>query len=387
MKSRAFLSLSLLAAALLSACGGGTNYDRIGSTSSVSGMRYSEENFQPRDYAGQETAPGLVFIEGGTFHMGGTENDIAYDRDNRTRQVTVASYYIDETEVANVDWKEFLFYIQRDSGEEKYDQLYPDTSVWYRDLAYNDPYVQYYFQHDGFNMYPVVGVSWYQCQEFCKWRTTIVNNQLTEKDPEAVLFPRYRLPTEAEWEYAARGLLEQQLYPWEGKSLRNIEGRFLANFKRGRGDYAGRSDKGGSLLVEGLNDQYMIPAPVGGPFPPNDFGLFHMSGNVSEWTEDTYRVLAYEDNEDLNPFRRKGDVNDPWQYDDDYREQQLSLLYNPGEGNPGEGDHDRVKVYRGGSWADVAYYLTTGSRRFFNADSSSALIGFRCAMTRVGRPY
>lgn len=384
--SRLSLSLVVLATLLLTACGG-ENYDRVGSTSQVTGIKYSEDNFQPRDYKGQDTGPGLVFIEGGTFHMGGSEKDIAYDRDNRVRQVTVSSYYIDEREVANVDWKEFLFYMQRDSGEEKFNLMMPDTSVWFRELAYNDPMVEYYFQHEGFNMYPVVGVSWYQCQEFCKWRTQIVNQQLLDDDPEAVLYPRYRLPTEAEWEYAARGLLEQELYPWEGKSLRTLKGRFRANFKRGRGDYAGRSDKAGSNLIEGLNDGHMIPAPTAS-FAPNDFGLHHTAGNVAEWTLDTYRRLALEDNEDLNPFRRRGDVSDPWQRDDDYGEIERSLLYNPGPDDSGfgAGSHDRVKVYRGGSWADIAYYLTCGTRRMFNADSSAATIGFRCAMTRVGSP-
>jgi gliding motility-associated lipoprotein GldJ len=244
-------------------------------------------------------------------------------------------------------------------------------------------------------MYPVVGISWYQAHEFCKWRTYVVNSKMKEDDPEAITYPKYRLPTEAEWEYAARGLLEQQLYPWEGKSLRNLDGRFRANFKRGRGDFAGRSDKGGSELTGGLNDAYMITAPVRAEFQPNDFGLYHMAGNVAEWTEDTYRVLAYEDVQDLNPFRRRGQTQDPWKEDSQYPTNEsgdLSLLYNPGTDNdPGAGSgnaeqHNRVKVYRGGSWNDVAYYLSCGSRRYLNADSSLATVGFRCAMTRVGSP-
>jgi gliding motility-associated lipoprotein GldJ len=402
MTSRLNLLFAALVAVVLSGCSGG-GYDRVGSSSRVTGESYGDEyGYQPREYNELPAAPGMVFIEGGTFHMGGSEKDIAYDMDNRERQVTVASYYIDEMEIANVDWKEFLHFMLQDSGDAKYEAMMPDTLCWFRELAYNDPYVLYYFQHEAFDMYPVVGVDWYQCQEFAVWRTGIVNGKLLERDPEANTFPRYRLPTEAEWEYAARGLLEQELYPWEGKSLRNTEGRFRANFKRGRGDYAGRSNQAGSNLIEGLNDAFMIPAPVSGPFAPNDFGLMHMAGNVAEWTEDTYRVLAYEDVDDLNPYRRRGGVQDWWNEDIDYRDRNLSLLYNPtpngylygGDlGAAGQmygveiGAHDRVKVYRGGSWQDIAYYLSCGTRRFYNADSSSSTIGFRCAMTKLGLPY
>lgn len=402
MMSKTSLTLLIAAAVVLSACGGGGSYDRVGSASSITGERYDEAAFAPEQYDGQETAPGLVFIEGGTFHMGGSERDIAYDMDNRERQVTVASFYIDETEIANVHWKEFLYYTLKDSGDAKYEAMHPDTLCWFRELAYNDPYVLYYFQHPGFNMYPVVGVDWYQCQEFCKWRTAFVNGKLLERDPEAVVWPRYRLPTEAEWEYAARAGYEQELYTWEGKSLRDMEGRFRANFKRGRGDYAGRSNTGASNLIEGLNDAFMIPAPVTGPFAPNEFGLLHMAGNVAEWTEDTYRVLALEDVDDLNPYRRRGAVQDWWNEDIDYRDRNMSLLYNPTPngylygGDLGQAGavygveqsaHDRVKVYRGGSWQDIAYYLACGTRRFYNADSSSSTIGFRTAMTRLGMPY
>ena len=401
MKSR--LSLFLVSVFALTFFGCQEDLDRVGKSSTITGRKYGDgQTYLPRYYKGQDAAPGLVFIEGGTFHMGGGEKDIAYAHDNHVRQVTVSSFYIDETEVANVHWKEFLHEMKDSVG--KSDNLYPDTNVWMRFLAYNDPYKQYYFSHPGFDMYPVVGVNWYQCNEFAKWRTRIVNDQLKQNDPDAIEYPRYRLPTEAEWEYAARGLLEQELYPWKGKSLRNLKGRFRANFKRGRGDYAGRSDKAGSELIEGLNDAYMITAPIGS-FEPNDFGLHHMSGNVAEWTMDTYRVLSYQDIEDLNPYRRTGDNldptiwNDPYKVDDEYdstpNARNRSLLFNPGPGSSGFGEphssyeereHDRVKVYRGGSWADLPYYLSVGTRRFYNADSSKATLGFRCAMTRVGSP-
>lgn len=372
-------------ASLIALSGCQENLNLVGSVNEKTNYKYDEAGYMPKSYE-QPTAPGLVFIEGGTFHMGGAEKDIAYEMNNRERQVTVHSFYMDRTEIANVDWKMFLHFVGQDSGEEKAKALYPDTSVWFRELAYNEPFVELYYQNPAFNTYPVVGVNWYQANEYCKWRTEFVHQRQLEEDPEATLFPKYRLPTEGEWEYAARGLLEQELYTWEGRSLRNVKGRFIANFKRGRGDYAGRSDKGGSLLVEGLNDGYMIPAPVNA-FPPNDFGLQNMAGNVSEWTFDTYRVLAFEDNEDFQPYRRRGEAKDPRQIDTDYSRDgkgTLSLLFNPGN-DPTE-DHDRVKVYRGGSWNDVAYYLSAGTRRFFNADSSASFIGFRCAMIRVGSP-
>ncbi|MCS6903798.1 MAG: SUMF1/EgtB/PvdO family nonheme iron enzyme [Bacteroidia bacterium] len=360
-----------------------------------------EEGFKPISYK-QPLAPGLVFIEGGTFIMGGGEKDINYDMSNRERQVTVHSFYIDETEVANIDWKHFIHFLEKDSGPEKARWYYPDTTVWYRDLAYNEPFVEYYYQNPAFNMYPVVGVNWYQANDYCKWRTSIYNEKLKDEAKEGttpILSPNYRLPTEAEWEYAARGLLEQQNYPWEGKSLRNAKGRFRANFKRGRGDYAGRSNAADNTrLVEGLNDGYMIPNPVKA-FMPNDFGLYNMAGNVAEWTMDTYRTLAYEDVEDFQPFRRKGDVEDQLEKDIDYSKENSLLMarpykkptnpnaYDAATYHPVERDaQDRVKVYRGGSWKDIAYYLTCGARRFWFADSSSSTIGFRCAMIRVGSP-
>ncbi|MDX2282936.1 MAG: SUMF1/EgtB/PvdO family nonheme iron enzyme [Bacteroidia bacterium] len=357
----------------------------VGSRSSKTGIKYSDETYKPAKYKESAPAPGLVLIPGGTFMMGGGEKDIEFTMDNRTRQVTVQSFYLDETEVANVDWKEFLDYTRKNSGgDAKADDLYPDTTVWLRDLAFNDPYHETYFSHPAFNTYPVVGVNWHQANEYCKWRTEVINKALQEEDEAAVLYPSYRLPTEAEWEYAARGLQESEVYAWEGKSLRNRKGEFRANFKRGRGDYGGWRGGDGHHMT----DAYMITAPVL-EFWPNDFGVYNMSGNVAEWTQDTYRVLAYEDNEDLNPYRRQGMTEirpDDWLNDNEY-DQEESLLFNPDpNAETGSGLYDNVKVYRGGSWNDIAYYLSPGVRRFFPADSSSAMIGFRCAMIRVGSP-
>jgi len=373
----------ILCIASLVGCNHKKKINKLEKNSGKTGIKFDENYFEPKEYKEQDPAPGLVFIPGGTFLMGGAEKDIEYTMDNRERQVSVQSFYLDETEIANVHWKEFLFDILSTEGQTKMEELYPDTTVWLRDLAYNDPIAETYYAHPAFHMYPVVGVNWHQANEYCKWRTKKVNDKLLEEDEEAILYPSYRLPTEAEWEYAARGLLESEIYSWEGKSLRNKKGQFRANFKRGRGDYAGwQGDQ------KHLTDAYMITAPIA-EFWPNDFGLYNMSGNVAEWTQDTYRILSFEDVEDLNPHRRKGRTEirqDDWLDDVSYT-QKNSLLFNPDPYAPVGNDlYDNVKVYRGGSWADIAYYLSPGSRRYYNADSSSAMIGFRCAMIRVGSP-
>jgi formylglycine-generating enzyme len=386
MKSKSLLlTVTAVAMSLLYGCGGGSDINFVGKGSEKTGLSYNEEGgFQVKEFRGMEPAPGLVFIQGGTYIMGGGEEDIEFAMNNRERQVTIHSFYIDETEVSNVDYKEFLFYILQDSGEAMFTKLYPDTLVWLRDLAFNDPYTEYYFYHEAFNTYPVVGVNWHQANEYAKWRTLIVNKTLLENDEEAILYPAFRLPTEGEWEYAARGLLEMENYTWEGKSLRDASGRFRSNFKRGRGDYAGWAGGDGGHYTDG----YMITAPVRS-FYPNDFGAYNMAGNVAEWTMDTYRVLSPEDNEDLNPNRRKGVTTirpDQW-LDDAVYEQKNSLIFHPDPWASNNAELDNVKVYRGGSWADIAYFLTCGARRFYNADSSSAMIGFRCAMIRLGSPF
>lgn len=384
-RSLTFMLCTMLAFGLMLSCNHKKKINQVGKRSSKTGIKYSEDTYKPPKYKEPDPAPGLVLIPGGTFMMGGGEKDIEFSMDNRQRQVTVQSFYMDETEVANVDWKEFLADVLRsDGGDTRHEELYPDTNVWRRDLAFNDPYAETYFSHPSFDMYPVVGVSWHQANEYCEWRTEKVNEVLTERDENAITYPAYRLPTEAEWEYAARGLQESEIYAWEGKSLRNRKGKFRANFKRGRGDYAGWRGGDGHHFTDG----YMITAPVR-EFWPNDFGLYNMSGNVAEWTQDNYRVLAFEDVEDFNPYRRKGQTEiqpDDWLDDVSYKPKE-SLLFNPDPNAPvSNGGFDNVKVYRGGSWSDIAYYLSPGVRRFFNADSASATIGFRCAMIRVGSP-
>src|SRR6478752_10229139 len=174
------ISTLVVAAAVLSACSkGNPTSTSPGSQSTVTGMAYNEENgFQVSDFAGQPEGPNLVYIEGGRTVLGSFEEDILKSGDNVERTVTVASFYMDETEIANIHWLEYLFYIQRDSSQEFYESALPDTTVWASELAYNDPYVDHYFRYPGFRYFPVVGVNWIQANDFCVWRTSVVNKQL-----------------------------------------------------------------------------------------------------------------------------------------------------------------------------------------------------------------
>lgn len=332
--------------------------------------------------------PKLKFIQGGRAVLGSQEQDIMGFRDNVERTVTVASFYMDETEVSNVDYKEFLFEIgsnaKRGISEDSLQKLQPKDNVWDGLMSYNDVYATYYFKYPGFNFYPVAGVSWNQASAYSQWRTIYVNelrndldsslstNQLIER---GVVFPDYRLPNEAEWEFAAKAMVGTQymdenqengrIYPWDGRGPRNPynvkrksrQGDFLANFKRGRGDYAGIS---GSIS----NDGDIIPSNVYN-YPPNDFGLYNMAGNMNEWVQDVYRPLSFQDFDDLNPLRKDGSFDDQDNY-------QTTMI------------NDNFRVYKGGSWKDVAYWLAPGARRFMHQDSATNHIGFRCAMIAVG---
>ncbi len=386
--------LAVLASAVLWSCGGGDSHPSSttpGEQSTTTGLAYNEEEgFQVNEYFGQPDGPNLVYIEGGRSTLGSFEEDVLMLRDNIERTVTVASFYMDETEVANIHWLEYMFYLRRDSTEEAYMNAVPDTLVWESELAFNDPYVDHYFRYPGFRYFPVVGVNWLQANAYAAWRTTMVNQELAEaagaEVPEGggriplesgFVVPDYRIPTEAEWEYAAVALIGTQwldenqshkrLYPWDGHATRNPHGadmgHFLANFKRGRGDYAGIAGK--------LNDGAMITDNIYS-YPPNDYGLYSMAGNVSEWVGDVYRPLNFQDMDDLNPFRRDGHHDEAAKYD---KGGFQSLI------------DDHVRVYKGASWKDVAYWMSPGTRRYLKEDSCTATIGFRCSMIRAGSNY
>ena len=223
--------------------------------------------------------------------------------------------------------------------------IYPDTLCWMSDFtySYNEPWAKVYFWHPAFDDYPVAGVNWIQANAFCIWRTQLRNNFLTgEGEP---FEEDFRLPTEAEWEYAARGGLALAEYPWGGPYTRNYTGCFITNFKPLRGNYG---DDGG-----------MRTLPVG-TYAPNDYGLYDMAGNISEWASNAFDESAYSFTHDLNP---------------DYRYTALA------EDPPAL----KRKVIRGGSWKDVAFYLQCGTRTYEYQDTAKSYIGFRCVRSFMGR--
>ncbi|HSF46528.1 MAG TPA: SUMF1/EgtB/PvdO family nonheme iron enzyme [Chitinophagaceae bacterium] len=219
-------------------------------------------------------------------------------------------------------------------------KIYPDTLVWIRDFSYsyNEPMAKRYFSHPSFGNYPVVGVSWKQATAFCEWRSNYLNSFLESK--KRISESDFRLPTEAEWEYAARGGRSQAPYPWGGYYLRNKKGCLLANFKPGRGNYP---EDGGFYTVRA--DAYW----------PNDFGLYNMSGNIAEWTSSLYYEGAYNFQHDMNP----------------------DIRWNAKDSDP---PRMKRKVIRGGSWKDVGYFLQTGARNYEYQDTSKSYIGFRCVI-------
>ncbi|WP_299227307.1 gliding motility lipoprotein GldK [uncultured Psychroserpens sp.] len=433
--------------ALLVSCGSGDRGELVG----VRGKKWHPE----KPY-------GMTLVPGGAFIMGKSDDDLAGVQDAPTRTVTVRAFYMDETEITNSEYREFVYWV-RDSilrtklailadeigetpgsggigefafndadpenmsvyekymydnysglgptgyegrklnrevdlifdtadypdeyyaevmdtmylpieesynGQRTWDvtkfkfqyqymdiqkaakdrnlrrrdviiteeiEVYPDTTAWIRDFSYsyNEPMHNDYFWHDAYGDYPVVGVSWKQANAFCQWRTLKKNIYQKEKGRQFV--NKFRLPSEAEWEYAARGGLQGATFPWGGPYAKNDRGCFMANFKPLRGDYAA--------------DQalYTVEADA---YEPNDFDLYNMAGNVSEWVQGSYDPASYEYSASFNPT-----VNDP--------------------------DNER-KVVRGGSWKDVAYFLQVSSRDYEYADSARSYIGFRTVQDYMG---
>jgi gliding motility-associated lipoprotein GldJ len=452
--------------------------------SSTTGWNLNDQKwggFEKVDYEGQSTGPNLVLVEGGTFTMGLTEQDVTYEWNNVARRVTVSSFYMDETEISNLEYREYLFWLQRVYGEtypEVPRRALPDTLVWREELSYNEPLVETYFRHPAFMDYPVVGVNWNQAVEYCKWRTDRVNeailikkgilnvnpdqkdadNYVTEaylvgqyegsvrknlpdvrsggerrvRLEDGIVLPEYRLPTEAEWEFAALSLIgtqaaskdelitDRRIYTWDGNTTRyqkrnKYQGKMLANFRRSSGDYGGMSGA--------LNDKAFTPSPVRSNWP-NDNGLYNMAGNVNEWTADMYRPMTSSDireveTQDLNPYRGNKfmtkvidpETNAPIEKDslgrlvfqlvdttstalrDNYKRPEV---YNYLDGDKESNVEyryglstlisDKARVIKGGSWADRAFWLSPGTRRFLEEDKSASTLGFRCAMARLGGP-
>ncbi len=484
------LALIIFTALILFSCKG----SKESSTSSTTGWKYNDPDnggFEVTLGAEQKTGPGLVLIEGGRFTEGRVQQDVMFDWNNEPRTVTVSSFYMDESEVRNVDYREYLYWLKRvyKSYPEVFRRALPDTLVWRSPMGFNDPYVQYYFRHPSYNNYPVVGVSWVKANDYCMWRTDRVNEQLLidegelKYDPnqsddknfnteaylagqyegnvnqlrqslnpnqkerrttfeDGLLLPSYRLPTEAEWEFAAYALkgntfeeriYERRIYPWDGHNVRNASkkyrGEMMANFVRGRGDMMG--------VAGSLNDNGSITVDVKS-YWPNDYGLYCMAGNVNEWVQDVYRPLSSKDVDAFNPFR--GNVYTDLKRDangqvvlkdklgklfvDTVKDQDVANRYNYQKGDyrnyrdgdiqpsiPGGGDwltednkpgstrmyaqaendyftliNDNVRVYKGGSWKDRAYWLNPSTRRYLDQESSRDDLGFRCAMIRVGSP-
>ncbi|WP_335966213.1 gliding motility lipoprotein GldJ [Galbibacter sp. PAP.153] len=526
--------LCLVAFASLTSC---SNSNKNTSRATGWQINSKEGGFQYNtNFKEQETAPGLVFLEGGTFVRGKVQDDVMHDWNNTPTQQHVQSFYMDETEVTNKMYMEYLDYLKSvyPPDDPAYANIYqgalPDTLVWRNRLGYNEVMTNNYLRHPAYAEYPVVGVNWVQAVQFSEWRTDRVNELMLEREgylaknskyavvngetqgtfstetylnsPEnvyggqidslqgkakrdstnvfakrssGIIMPSYRLPTETEWEYAATALVGtreynnyrgRKKYPWEGEYTRSGKrknrGDQLANFKQGKGDYGG--------IAGWSDDSADITAQVKS-YPPNDWGLYDMAGNVAEWVADVYRPIVDDEANDFNYYRgnvymktsigedgkveivgrdgikydtlsngrivardlpgeiamvpinendtylrtnfdrsdnrdyRDGDKGSTRYYDmfsDDGELDDSKRMYNAPE-NKIERDslgniikqidesnsrttliNDEVRVYKGGSWRDRAYWLDPAQRRYLPQYMATDYIGFRCAMSRVG---
>ena len=486
------LWLCIIAISLFSAC-------KNNESSSTTGWKYNDPKqgaFEVQPYVEQITGPGLVLIPGGTFTMGNADQDVMFDYSNVPHKVTVAPFYMDECEISNVDYLEYMNWLDivfaQNDMQGVYDKALPDEKCWRVPLGFMEDMFQNYFRHPAYRYYPVVGVSWIQATQYAEWRTDRVNEKILAdekfinwtQDPspeghfttdaylnfpddieqsksdrrlqsisrndyrhitmeDGLLLPKYRLPTEAEWEYAALGLmgnsivenvLERNTYPWSGKSLRSEDKRYLGeyqlNFKRGKGDLMG--------IANYPNDGNMFTADVRSMWP-NDYGLYHMAGNVAEWVLDVYRPSGTNELSEYNPYRGNiysdflrnpdGTIAErdsigriPRVIEDDTKNERRSNYRTYYNVNAKDGDlgslldidqagvdptqttelmyrknlgdaysyslvGDNVRVVKGGSWRDISYWAQPGNRRFLNEEESADYIGFRCAMSRLGNVY